>query len=92
MTSIEIKNRIEEIENKIFYVRMADRLSWDDTLYLIDLQNEKKELIKELTKMGETLKKEEPYKVNIKPAETEEEKIAENERYKKASYIPWYLQ
>ena len=50
MTKQEIEKRIEEIEERIWWINMADRLDWTDRQALDKLYNEKRELMNELKK------------------------------------------
>lgn len=50
MTREEIKNRIEEIENRVWWINMADRLTNEDYRILNELTAEKRNLEKELDK------------------------------------------
>ena len=50
MTKKEIEKRIEEIEEKIWWINIADRLDGNDRQKLYRLYDEKRELIKELKK------------------------------------------
>lgn len=46
MTREEIKNRIKEIENRVWWINMADRLTNEDYRILNELTAEKRKLEK----------------------------------------------
>ena len=50
MTREEIKNRIEEIKNRVWWINMADRLTNEDYRILNKLTAEKRNLERELDK------------------------------------------
>jgi hypothetical protein len=50
MTIEEIKDRLEKVENAIFYETMADFMDWDK---YYKLKREERELKEKIKKMGE---------------------------------------
>lgn len=51
MTKEEIKNKIEDLENRIWMVEMADFLSREDKEWIFETKNEIRRLEKELEKI-----------------------------------------
>ena len=48
-----MRERIEQIDNQLFYLNMKDRWNWNDYEFERKLKQERKELIKKLEVMEE---------------------------------------